>query len=39
VALKGNAFIEKNLLPWIEPKEVGQINDFRDGKSFRYWFN
>jgi len=28
VALKGNAFIEKNLLPWIEPKEVGQIDDF-----------
>lgn len=39
IALKGNTFIEKNLLPWIELKEVGEVADFRGGNSFRYWFN
>jgi len=28
-------FVEKNLLPWIEPKDVGNVEDFLDGKSFR----
>jgi len=34
IALKGQQFVDKNLIPWIEPKSVGELDNFDGLASF-----